>query len=38
MFFVKYYTELIQCQRDTLQHNSQADMFKDTSGIHPSIC
>lgn len=37
MFFVKYYTELIQCQRDTLQHNSQAGMFKDTSGIQPSI-
>lgn len=41
MFFVKYCTELIQRQRDNLQHNSQAGVFKVTSGrsitVTPSI-
>lgn len=41
MFFVKYYTELVQHQSDTLHHTSQAGVFKDTSGssiiVTPSI-
>lgn len=41
MFFVKYCTELIQHQRDNLQHNSQAGVFNVISGsgitVTPSI-